>query len=80
MIGSLVEFFASYLKGKPITDVLLIVLIGVFVWNESVHTERTNKAHEVLHDILQERDANENKRTEANERNTDRLISAMQLA
>ena len=59
---------------KPITDLLIVILIGVFVrWNESTfHTERTNwKAHEVwVHDILQERDANENKRTEANERNT----------
>lgn len=77
MWTSIVEFFVSYLKDRPITDCLLICFIGVFLWMEQAHTTRTKEAHTVLHSILQERDANEEKRTEANERNTERIISAL---
>ena len=73
----IVKFFVGYLEKKPIGDVLLIVFIGVFLWMESGHGERTNKAHQTLHTILQERDANEQRRTEANERNTDKIIAAL---
>ena len=74
---AITEFFVEYFKTKPFSDLLMIVLIGVFVWNESGHGDRTNEAHRVLAQILQERDANEQLRTDANERNTDRIITAL---
>jgi hypothetical protein len=77
MLSSIVQFFADYLKGKPITDVLLIVFIAVFLWIEKGHGERTTEAHQVLHKILQERDANEQLRTDSNERNTKLIVTAL---
>ena len=66
----ILDFLASYLKDKPFTDALMVILIGVFIWSESNHGRRTDRAHDTMREVMQERD-------EANERNTDRIISAL---
>ncbi len=68
--ASIVQFFAEYLKTKPFSDVLMLVLIGVFVWSENSHGARTDRAHSSFAEVIQEREA-------ASERNTDRIISAL---
>jgi len=70
MIDKIVAFFAEYLKGRPITDVLLIVLIGQAIWVESVRRGATDHAHDVMRSYL--RDV----RDEA-DKNADRLVSVL---
>ncbi len=68
--AGIVQFFAVYLKGRPITDLLLLIGIGVFVWSENEHGARADRAHSSFAEVIQEREA-------ASERNTDRIISAL---
>ena len=70
ILSKVTDFFVEYLKNKPFTDVLLVLLIGVFIWNETNHTERTDKAHLHFKEYAAEHDA-------AAERNTDKIIEAL---
>lgn len=70
MLDSIVKFFADYLRGRPITDVLLIVLIGQAIWVESMRKQTTDHAHDMVRSYLKDvRDESD--------KNADRLVSAL---
>lgn len=81
ILTKVLEFFTEYLKGKPITDVLLIVLIGQAIWVESVRRGATDKAHDmvrtVIKDIRTENDDNMRAAREEARDNADRLVSVL---
>ncbi len=70
MLTSIIAFLANYLRQKPFTDVLMVVLIGVFVWSESSHGYRTKDAHDTMREVMKETN-------ETHERNMDRIIGAL---
>lgn len=67
---SIVSWFGEYLENKPITDLLLILGIAGYVWSEDRHTKIATDAHQMTREAFRDRD-------ESNERNTDKIISAL---
>lgn len=77
MIDSLIKFFADYLRGRPITDCLLIVGIGVFIYFDYQHGQRADHAHSRVREILKERDEAEKERAERDDERTDKIIAVL---
>jgi hypothetical protein len=81
LIDTIAKFLVEYLKNKPFTDVLIIILILCTVGMYVVHRMDAKEAHSMVHAVLKERDAREDERAkeqrDANEHNTDRIVSIM---
>lgn len=78
------RIIVDYLKGQPFQNVLTAILLlmlggmGYFQWDDAVaRRKQTKEAHELVHTILQERDAKEKEVQDRIDNQNERLISVL---
>jgi hypothetical protein len=78
MISAIVTFITEWAKNRPVTDLLLVMMLGMFAadryyettYREPARASRAAEAHKVMREVIQDHDA-------LAERNADRIVSVL---